>query len=106
MPFRAAVTLYVVPKCSYCESARDIFRKRKVDFEEIFVDDKPEVHQWLIKTVRQRTTPQVFINGRSIGGPTQLLGLDKRGQLDALLEVPPPEPFPEIPLSRWSAKAG
>jgi len=41
--------------------------------------------------IGQRTVPQVFINGRSVGGFSDISALDARGELDKLLsEGSPP----------------
>ncbi len=34
---------------------------------------------------QQRTVPQIFINGKSMGGYTDLVDIDRSGQLDVLL---------------------
>jgi len=39
----------------------------------------------LAERTGQRTVPQIFIDERSIGGYDELAGLERRGELDALL---------------------
>ena len=36
----------------------------------------------------RRTVPEVFINGKIVGGYDELSALDSRGELDALLAQP------------------
>ena len=44
-----------------------------------------DARSWLIETTGQRTVPQVFIHGRSIGGYSELSALDRAGKLAGLL---------------------
>ena len=61
------------------------------------MDDRPEIREWLVTASGQRTVPQVFINRRSVGGFSELDGLDRDGELDRLLTEPPNEAVPPLP---------
>jgi glutaredoxin 3 len=39
----------------------------------------------IVKAGGRRTVPQIFINGKHVGGSDDLYALDKAGKLDALL---------------------
>jgi glutaredoxin 3 len=43
-----------------------------------------------VDVTRQRTVPQIFINGVSVGGFDEIASLDRRGVLDQLLAEEPP----------------
>ena len=50
---------------------------------------------WLAQVTGRTTVPQVFINGKSVGGADDLRALDAKGELDRLLAEPPqPNPRP------------
>jgi glutaredoxin 3 len=85
----AAVTLYTTPYCGFCHRAKALLEEKNVAFREIDVDDRPDLRTWLVERTRQRTVPQVFVNGKPLGGYTDIAALDRAGKLDALLEAPP-----------------
>ena len=74
---------YTTPWCGYCIAARRLLNKRAIDFVEFDVARDAEARSWLATLSGQRTVPQIFIGGRSIGGFTELLALDHSGELEA-----------------------
>jgi glutaredoxin 3 len=82
------VQVYSTPWCPYCVRAKALLRRLHVDYDEIDVSDDPEKRAWLVGATGQRTVPQIFIDGRSIGGFTELDQLERRGQLQHLLATP------------------
>ena len=93
----AQVTLYTTAWCPFCHKAKRLLHEKKAKFTEIDVDDRPDLRSFLWSVSGQRTVPQVFINGESIGGYTELAALDRRGNLDRLLAAPPPADLPALP---------
>lgn len=81
----AEVRIYTTPTCGYCMAAIALLRSKRVPYENINVAGDSAKRAWLEETTGQRTVPQVFIDGRSIGGYRELSGLDRAGELDALL---------------------
>ncbi len=81
----ADVQVYVTTYCPYCVRAKGLLNRKKVEFTEINVDDDPEKRAWLVKATGQRTVPQIFIDGKSVGGSDDLHDLERRGELDKLL---------------------
>ncbi len=84
----AEVKMYRTQWCPYCVRAEQLLRGKNVEVEEIDVAGDQATRDWLVEATGQRTVPQIFINGRSIGGYSELSGLDQRGELDALLSQP------------------
>jgi len=84
----AKVEIYTTQFCPYCVRAKSLLRKRGVAFEEIDASD-PEVREQMIERAGgRRTVPEIFINGRIIGGYDELKALDDASQLDPLLAQP------------------
>lgn len=79
------VVVYTKIPCPFCTSAKALLRSKEVSFEEIDVTDDPALREEVIERSGRRTVPQVFINGRSIGGFEELRILDQSGELDRLL---------------------
>jgi glutaredoxin 3 len=85
----AAVVVYTTGYCGYCHAAKRLLSSKGVAYEEIAADQRPDLRKWLRQVSRQHTVPQIFINGESIGGYTELRGLEGRGLLDERLATPP-----------------
>lgn len=89
------VVMYSTPFCPYCSMAKRLLKQEEIPFEEINVAGDPERRRWLLTATGQRTVPQIFINGRSIGGFDELSALARRGQLAELL-AQAPAPISEV----------
>lgn len=81
----AKVLIYSKTYCPYCDRAKALFKSKNVSYEEIMVDDKPDVYAELKQRTGMMTVPQIFINDELIGGYTDLAALDNAGKLDPLL---------------------
>lgn len=82
------VVMYRTPYCPYCSMAARLLAQHHVEFEEIDVTGDHQRRQWLVAASGQRTVPQIFINGRSVGGSDDIHDLDYQGRLDQLLAEP------------------
>jgi glutaredoxin 3 len=89
MSARADVRIYVTTICPYCVMAKQLLKKKNVAFTEINVGGRDDLRSWLVSASGQRTVPQVFINGHSVGGFSDLDALDRKGRLDGLLAESP-----------------
>jgi glutaredoxin 3 len=76
------VQMYTTTWCGYCVRAKTLLDGKGIEFDEINLDDDPEFRQKLLELTGSWTVPQILINGRPIGGYTELWRLDKSGQLD------------------------
>jgi glutaredoxin 3 len=79
------IKIYTTPWCGYCRAAERLLNKKGVAFENQDVSDDPQTRRWLVEASGQNTVPQIFIDGKSIGGFSELDALDRRGELDRLL---------------------
>jgi glutaredoxin 3 len=82
---RAEVTIYVTDYCGFCTRAKRLLNEKRARLTEINVEGREDLRSWLRQISGQRTVPQVFINGRSVGGFTDIASLDDAGELDPLL---------------------
>lgn len=83
----ANVKIYTKIYCPACDLAKQILTQKGVSFQEFVMDDKPQELQALIEKTRMRTVPQIFINNHLIGGCSDMMELDKKNQLDILLQA-------------------
>ena len=65
--------------------AKRLLKSRKIDYEEINTQGRPELRRWLFTASGQSTVPQIFINDQSIGGYTELQMLDRQKSLVPLV---------------------
>lgn len=82
----AKVEIYTAMFCGYCMRALALLKEKNAEIEEIDVGGSEERwHEMTSRAGGRRTVPQIFIDGRHIGGSDDLLALEERGELDALL---------------------
>lgn len=80
------VEIFTTPWCSYCLAAKRLLARKGVAFEETDVSGDMTLRREMVQRAAGRhTVPQIFINGRHIGGSDELHALDRAGQLDPLL---------------------
>jgi glutaredoxin 3 len=79
------VTVYSMQNCPYCVKAKALLTQRGVPFETIMIDEWSD-EQWdgFVKSSGMKTVPQVYVDGKLIGGYTQLAEVDARDQLASL----------------------
>lgn len=81
----ADVVIYTTAICPYCVRAKNLLKQKGVEWTEIDVSHDADERMALMQRTRQRTVPQIFINGQHIGGSDDLYALERAGKLDALL---------------------
>ena len=77
--------MYCTHVCPYCTMAERLLVKKGVRIDKIFVDDMPEQREEMMRITQRRTVPQIFIGTTYVGGYTELVALDQKGELDKLL---------------------
>jgi glutaredoxin 3 len=81
------IDIYTSPLCGYCHAAKHLLTRKGAEFNEINVFSQPEQKQAMIQRANgARTVPQIFIDGKHIGGCDDLYALDDMGKLDPLLK--------------------
>lgn len=79
------VVIYTKDYCPFCSHAKTLLRSKNVDFEEIDVTHDGRLQEEVQRLSGRRSVPQIFINGKSVGGFDDLRRLDASGELDQLL---------------------
>lgn len=83
----AKVDIYTRAFCPYCVRAVNLLKKKGVDFTEIDAGmDVAKKSEMVQRAGGARTFPQIFVGDIHIGGCDDMMALDRRGQLDALLQ--------------------
>ncbi|MBL8781858.1 MAG: glutaredoxin 3 [Alphaproteobacteria bacterium] len=83
----AKVVVYTTLLCPYCHRAKALLRKKGVAFTEIDVGmDAEKRAEMTTRAHGRHTVPQIFIDGKHVGGCDDLHDLDDQGKLDLLLD--------------------
>jgi glutaredoxin 3 len=84
----AKVEVYTKFGCPYCYRAKRLLDGKGASYEEFDITMGGPQRAEMIQRANGRTTvPQVFIDGKHIGGSDDLAALDARGGLDTLLQA-------------------
>lgn len=81
------IEIYTQPWCPYCSRAVSLLQKKGVPFQEIDAPHGTAQRKEAIARSGQATVPQVFIDGRHVGGCDDLMALDRAGKLDPMLSA-------------------
>jgi glutaredoxin 3 len=76
------VTVYSTRACPYCVAAKTLLNNLQVGFEEVFLDQQPELWSKLsAENNGWRTVPMIFVGNEFLGGYTDIRALHEAGQL-------------------------
>lgn len=82
----ARVKVYSTGICPICDNTKNLLKKWHIPFEEARVDrDRSLLKEMLELTQGARTVPQIAIDGKWIGGFSDLTMLHMDGKLDDLV---------------------
>ncbi|MDA9652658.1 glutaredoxin 3 [bacterium] len=82
-----SVTIYTGPLCNYCEAAKRLLTRNKVEYKEIDISKVDGAMDEMIKKANgKRTIPQIFFDGQHIGGYDETRTLEKENKLQELLK--------------------
>lgn len=80
------VKIYSTGICPICDKTKSLLSKWKITFEELRVDqDRAALREMTDLTQGARTVPQISIDGKWIGGFSELTELHMEGELDQLM---------------------
>ena len=81
------IEIYTTMFCPFCHRAKRLLKDKGANFEEIDVMLSAARRREMTERADGRTSvPQIFIDGRHIGGCDELYALEAQGGLDPLLE--------------------
>jgi glutaredoxin 3 len=80
------VTVYSTGTCPVCVKAKAFLDKRGIGYDEVRIDlDRAAMKEFSVVTSGARTVPQIVVDGKCIGGFTELTELHMDGGLDHLI---------------------
>jgi len=83
----AKVEIYSMTVCPWCVHAKQFLRSKGIEFTEHKIDGDIDAGRKKLEemTGGERTVPQIFIDGKHIGGYDELVELGKTGKLQEML---------------------
>jgi len=79
--------MYLTASCPFCRSAERLLAEKGVsDIERVRVDLEPARRAEMREKSGRHTVPQIWIDGRHVGGCDELYALEREGALDPLLQ--------------------
>ena len=83
----ARVEIYTKFMCPYCARAKNLLQSKGIDYEETDIGmDAGKRAEMMQRANGRHTVPQIFIDGRHVGGSDDLSELERSGRLDPLLQ--------------------
>ena len=79
------IEIYTKQLCPYCVRAKALLQKKGAAYVEIDVEGNDDLRVWLAEASGQKTVPQIFVDGRPLGGFSDIDALDRQGKLDPIL---------------------
>ena len=81
------VTVYSTASCPICVKAKTMLDKWQIAYNEVMIDqDQGAMREFAEVTSNARTVPQIVIDGKLIGGFSELTELHMDGDLDDLMQ--------------------
>ena len=82
------ITIYSTGTCPICDKAKQLFTKWNLNYQEARVDlEQSALKEMLSITDHARTVPQIVIDGKWIGGFSELTEMHMDGELDDLINT-------------------
>jgi len=81
------ITIYSRRVCGYCNAAKQLLASNDYEYEEISLDENPELMQEVMLKSRQRTVPQIFVGDHSVGGFRELYQMINNGEFASLMAI-------------------
>jgi glutaredoxin 3 len=81
------ITVYTTDPCARCIRAKDLLKRRGLEYEEVNLVKDPVGRRNLVELTGQMTFPQIVIGGEPLGGLQELQQADERGELEALAKA-------------------
>ena len=81
----AKIEMYTKALCPYCIRAKSLLKNKGVDITDIPAAMDKDKRREMNERSGRNTFPQIFIDGKHIGGCDDIFALENAGNLDPLL---------------------
>lgn len=84
----APIVLFTIYGCPYCQGAVKFLKKNNLPFKAKNIGNNAQMMENLAKSTGWPTVPKIFVQGRFIGGYSELMRLAESGELESMLRLP------------------
>ena len=81
------IEMYSSAWCPYCMAAKRLLTSKGVQVEVYSVDGDPAQRSAMTERSGRTSVPQIFVDGRALGGFDDIAALDADDELDSLLGI-------------------
>ena len=81
------IKIYSTSWCPSCVSAKRLLEDKKIEFEEINIEEVGISREQLFEITGGMSVPQIVINNKSIGGFENLLAISQSGKLEEIIKT-------------------
>ncbi|MBX2880086.1 MAG: hypothetical protein KTR32_09160 [Granulosicoccus sp.] len=76
------IEIFTSRDCHYCKLAKELLKTQSLKFKEVNISDDVESEKMLLNRLpRVRSLPQLFVDGRHVGGYEDLKLMIEKGDL-------------------------
>ena len=79
------IKIYSTSWCPSCVAAKRFLKEKKIEFEEINIEEEGISREQLYEIAGGMSVPQILVNNKSIGGFNELFELNQSGKLEEIL---------------------
>lgn len=82
----AKVEIYSWSHCPFCNRAKRLLESKGIEYTDYDITGDEDARDKMVeRTGGPRSVPQIFIDGKHVGGCDDIHALDDKGELDKLL---------------------
>ena len=82
------VVIYTGDLCVHCNWAIDLLRRKNIKFtKHNITKDTVKREEMFKKSNGAKTVPQIFVGDHHVGGNIELQALERKGELNSLLDI-------------------
>ena len=75
------IKMYTKCYCSFCFAAKNLLTRRGFEYEEVSLSGNVNAEKEMREVTGGFTVPQIVIDGKAIGGYSELVEMDMDGEL-------------------------
>ncbi len=84
------VEIYTWSRCPFCIRAKALLDRKHIDYVEYCIDGDEDARDAMAERANgRRSLPQIFINGRHVGGCDDLYALEAEDGIEPMLNMSP-----------------
>lgn len=81
------IVIYTLDDCPYCSKAKKLITSKGFSYRELNISNDESLEKEMKEKSGRSTLPQIFIDGRHIGGYDDISSLDSKGELGKILGI-------------------